>query len=173
MTEHPDDIESAGRRLTHESTFESLQNPRRRMTLQYLTERDESVPVGELADRITALEQRVDVADITPEARKSVYNSLIQTHLPHLDARGIVEYDRGRGTVELAPNATHLARYLPQAPASEDRWNHVLLATVGVASVVAVANWLGVLPVPVMALNAVIVGLFFAVSLAYFVSVRS
>lgn len=175
MTERPDESVSGNdARLTYESTFESLQNPRRRWTLQYLNERGRPARVAELADQITAWERGIDVADITPEARKSVYNSLCQTHLPYLDSHGIVEYDPTNGTVELAPNAAQLARYLPLEPSGDARWSGAFLATAGVAGVVAVANWFGVLApgVSPMVLNAVIVGLFFAVSLAYVASVR-
>ena len=174
MTAHNDDAaERTERRLSYEATFESLQNPRRRRTLQLLTEGDGPVTVGDLADRIAAWERNGDAARVTPEARKSVYNSLTQTHLPHLVARGIVEYDRAAGTVALASNAAHLARYVPLGSSSEDRWNRVMLMAVGVAGVVAAANWLGAFAIPAMAFNAVVVGLFFAVSLGYAVSVRS
>lgn len=175
MNERPDDaVSGTDSRLTYESTFESLQNPRRRWTLQYLSERGRPARVGELADQITAWERGIDVADITPQARKSVYNSLCQTHLPYLASHGIVEYDSANGTVELAPNAGQLARYVPMGPSSDVRWSGAFLATAGVAGVVAVANWLGVLvpAVSPMVLNAFIVGLFFAVSLAYVLSVR-
>lgn len=175
MTERPDDaVSGIDSRLTYESTFESLQNPRRRWTLQYLSERGRPARVAELADQITAWERGIDVADITPQARKSVYNSLCQTHLPYLDSHGIVEYDPANGTVELAPNADQLARFVPLSPAVARRWSGAFLATAGVAGVVAVANWLGVLAPSVspIVLNALVVGLFLAVSLAYAVSVR-
>lgn len=176
MNAHSNDsTERAERQFSYESTFESLQNPRRRWTLRYLSERDSPVPVSELADQITAWEGRANVADIRPEARKSVYNSLTQTHLPHLANRGIVEYDPSAGTVELAPNAAKLAPYLPAVSTSEDRWGGVVLATTVVAGIVAVVNWLGVFAptIGAMALNVVVVGLFLAVSLAYAVSTDS
>jgi hypothetical protein len=175
IDDQDDAVFGTASRLTDESTFESLQNPRRRRTLQYLTERDGPARVGELADQITAWEQGIDIADIAPEARKSVYNSLTQTHLPHLATRDIVEYDRAAGTVELAPNAVQLARYVSLIPMGDDRWSRAFLATAGVAGLLAVANWLGLFApvVPAMALNAVVVGLFLAVSLVYAWSVRS
>lgn len=174
MIAHSDDTtERNRRRLDHESAFESLQNPRRRWTLRYLAERGDPAAVGELADRITADEQQVDVAEIAPGARKSVYNSLTQTHLPHLEARGVVVYDRAAGTVALAPDADRLARYVPSPSADDYPWYRPVLATAGVAGAIAVANWLGLLGVSAMALNAVVVGLFPAVILAYAVPGRN
>lgn len=176
MNAHPEDsTEQAERRLSYESAFESLQNPRRRWALRYLGERDGPVPVGELADQIAAWEGRIDVADIRSGARKSVYNSLTQTHLPHLADRGFIEYDRRVGTVELAPDADKLAPHLPVAPTIEDRWGGIVLATTVVAGIIALANWLGVFgpTIEPMALNVAIIGLFLAVSLAYAISTDS
>lgn len=175
MTAHPDDsTERADRQFNMESTFESLQNSRRRWTLRYLTDRKGPVAVATLADQITAWEQHVEIGEIGPQARKSVYNSLTQTHLPHLDERGIVVFDQHAGTVELAPNADQYVNYPHRAPTVEDRWGRRLLATSAVAGVLAVANWLGIVAdaIAPMTLNAVIVGLFLTVSIGFSVAVQ-
>lgn len=175
MTDHREDaVEGGTGALTYESTFESLQNPRRRWALRYLTERGRPVRVGDLADQITAWERGVAVSEITPEARKSVYNSLCQTHLPQLARNGIVEYDPSAGTVELSRNARQLARYVPLAPSTDDRWSTVFLATAGVAALGVLVAWVGPLAplLPVGVVNVAVVGLFFLVSLAYAADVR-
>ena len=166
-------LDSITPELTYESTFEALQNPRRRWTLQYLTERDGPVSVGELADQITAWEHEISIPEITPEARKSVYNSLCQTHLPQLVTNGIVNYDQVAGTVELAPNAGQLSRYVPLAAESDDRWSAVFLGAATLGAIVVAVNWLGVLPtVSPQVLNAALVALFFVTSLVYAASIR-
>lgn len=173
MTRHPD--RSADRietTLTFESTFEALQNPRRRWTLRYLSDHDYPVRVSDLADQITAWEGGTSTADITPDARKSVYNSLCQTHLPQLESHGIVEYDHDTGLVRLAPNATQLERYMPLEPAIDDRWITRFLVAAVVGGLLVVGNWVGPFAgsIPAQTLNVSLVGLFGLLSLLYIAS---
>jgi len=93
--ERADDVSAA---------FDLLSNSRRRGVL-YAVERGEETTVEELADRISSW--LGDAHDAS-----SVRLSLVHTHLPRLADAGVVEYDRERGTVELAGGASDLEPYL-------------------------------------------------------------
>lgn len=175
MTKRPDKLgERTKTELTFESTFEALQNPRRRWTLRYLSDHSQPVNVSDLADQITAWEQGSTTSEIAPDARKSVYNSLCQTHLPQLERHGIVEYDHESGQVGLAPNATQLERYMPLEPAIDDRWITRILAVAGLGGLAVIANWTGPLAgtIPPQTLNIALVALFLLVSVLYVASSR-
>jgi len=89
------------------TAFDLLSDARRRGVL-YAAERGEQTTVEELADQIASW-----LDDAEGDSRSSsVRLSLIHTHLPKLADAGVVEYDRERGTVELAGGATDLERYL-------------------------------------------------------------
>jgi DNA-binding transcriptional ArsR family regulator len=75
----------------------------RRFTLYYLRER-ESMPVERLAEVVaTWLAVEDGTAPAKVEERDDLLRALRRTHLPTLDAVGLVEYDRETGTVTLVP----------------------------------------------------------------------
>jgi len=92
MSEHspvdtnPDD-------LSLDQTMQALSDDDRREILTHLFERDGDGPIAveALADRITS-----------SDASGSVSELLYHTHLPRLDAAGIVTYERAEQRVELA-----------------------------------------------------------------------
>lgn len=53
-----------------------------------------------MAEHIAALENDIEVSELSSRQRKSVYVALYQ-YLPKLDRYGVIEYDKQRGTVEL------------------------------------------------------------------------
>lgn len=72
------------------TVFETLADRRRRIALYYLSGSDEEwVPVEELVDQIAAWEQELQES---PD-RDSIERSLYHSHLPGLEADGIVTYD--------------------------------------------------------------------------------
>jgi DNA-binding transcriptional ArsR family regulator len=89
------------------AAFDLLSDARRRGVL-YAAERGEQTTVEELADQIASW---LDDAE-GDSCGSSVRLSLIHTHLPKLADAGVVEYDRERGTVELAGGATDLEPFL-------------------------------------------------------------
>ncbi|MXR19790.1 DUF7344 domain-containing protein [Halobacterium bonnevillei] len=96
--------------LAEADIHDILRNDRRRRVLEHLQESMGSVTLRELAETIAAHE-----AGESPPPRplrESVYNSLHQTHLPKLDAEGVVDYDKNRKTVELQPGARDVNVYM-------------------------------------------------------------
>ena len=72
----------------------------------------------ELAEEVAAIENDVEVDDLTYKQRKRVYVSLHQTHLPRLAEAGVVHYDKDEGIVRLTENADVIDSYLtfPREP---------------------------------------------------------
>ncbi|MFW6384733.1 MAG: DUF7344 domain-containing protein [Halodesulfurarchaeum sp.] len=100
-----------------DQVFEVLKNQRRRYVLQYLTEEDDEVSIGELAEQIAAWEYGKDVRQISSQERKRVYVGLYQCHLPKMDDVGAISYNKPRGNIEAGENIVFFQRYLP----SEER----------------------------------------------------
>lgn len=85
--------ELAGR-ARRADVYDVLRNVRRRYVIYYLKSRGEPVPVDDLVDQIVAWESARSNGDESKRRRRSVRNSLIQTHLPKLDRHGFVDFDR-------------------------------------------------------------------------------
>jgi len=98
--------------LPLDQVFEILKNSRRRQTLHYLLQNGGEGTLSELAEHIAALENDVEVRAITSSQRKRVYVGLYQCHLPKMDDMNIVDFEKNRGTVEIAANAKRLEPYL-------------------------------------------------------------
>jgi hypothetical protein len=114
-----------------------LRNDRRRHVLEHLRESVGSVTVRELSETIAAHE-----AGESPPPRplrESVYNSLHQTHLPKLDDRGVVDYDKHRKTVELEARARDVNVYMEVVTKYGITWAdyYRTLATLALTLVVA------------------------------------
>lgn len=102
------------RTLELDEVFGLLKNRRRRDVLRHLAGTEETMRLGELAERIAARECEKDVSQITSKERKRVYVSLYQCHMPKLADAGVVNYDKARGTIERGPTFDQLTHHLPE-----------------------------------------------------------
>jgi hypothetical protein len=98
--------------LSKDTIFHLLQVERRRLTLQYLHGRTDTVPLRDLAEQVAAWENEISVVELSSKERQRVYISLYQTHLPTLNKEGIIEYDQDRGTIKRTPRADQFNPYL-------------------------------------------------------------
>ncbi|MFC6838491.1 DUF7344 domain-containing protein [Halomarina ordinaria] len=98
------------RTLAESDVYNILQNDRRRYAIEQLRANGERAEVATLAEAIAT----VETGESPPprNVRQSVYNSLHQSHLPKLDAAGVVEYDRQRKVVTLTDLAVEVERYM-------------------------------------------------------------
>lgn len=86
-----------------------LQNSRRRVALRELTQTGSTMSVRELSELIAEAE-----AERSPpprDLRRSIYTTLIQTHLNQLESAGFVDYDEDRKDVRATDAATKLAPF--------------------------------------------------------------
>lgn len=125
--------------IQREQIFEILSNERRQLVLQYLRKRNEDgqVEFRELVDQVAAWENDTTIREVDSSDRKCVYTALRQTHLPKLDAFGVIEFDHQRGSLEPKENLGEVIPYMEYSPGRETFWNRVylLLAAVCVLSV--------------------------------------
>lgn len=78
-----------------DTVFEILIEERRQFTLQYLVDEDGTVSLTELVTHLVERESTVD--------RTNVATDLHHSHLPKLEAKGLVEYDHEANTVAATP----------------------------------------------------------------------
>jgi hypothetical protein len=99
--------------------FELLKNERRRRVIEYLKDEDDGeTTLDVLAEHIAALENDIDVRQLSSSQRKRVYIALYQCHLPKMDNFGVIDYDKDRGTVALR-NTALLDPYLASSEGEE------------------------------------------------------
>lgn len=104
--------ESDSDTLSLDDAFTILSNQRRRLCLRYLDATDGPVTIGELAEKIAAVENETTVDALSSAERKRVYVALHQYHLPQMDAQHAIRFDKSRGTIEQGEHATALCKYL-------------------------------------------------------------
>jgi hypothetical protein len=129
---------------SRDDLFHVLRNHRRRYAIHYLKHESNPADVGTLATQVAAWENDVEVEEVTSQQRRRVYNALQQTHVPELEATGLVEVDRR--DVELTERATHLDFYLEVVPRKDIPWSEYYLALGGVGLAAITVLWLDVGP---------------------------
>ena len=99
--------------------YDCLTSTRRCYVIKILEESDsEAISVRSLARQITAIEQGIQVEYATGKPYRSVYNTLVQTHLGILDELNIVVYQADGKMVtegESLNDALRLLRILPKS----------------------------------------------------------
>lgn len=134
--------------LTKDEVLDLLSNARRRYLIHYLVRHGGRENLSELAGRMAAWEMNVPPDAITDDARRRVYISLYQTHLPKLEQSGIITYDQDARIVELTDRADELVEFLP-APSSAHPWYAYYLFVGAAGTAVLAAGWIEVVAFPV------------------------
>lgn len=101
--------------LSLDATFDILRNRRRQLVLEFIRDRDEKVTIGELAERIAAIENDTTVRQLNAQQRKRVYIGLYQSHLPKMADVDVIEFNQSRGHVSRGENIEPLFKYLDVA----------------------------------------------------------
>lgn len=101
--------------LSPDEIFHILQTNRRRDVIDYLLAEEGPVKMGHLAEIIAAKEHETTVAQLTSTQRQRVYIPLYQTHLPKLDEKGVIDYNKPRGIVRPADRLELFQPYLEAA----------------------------------------------------------
>lgn len=140
------DADATDEPLSKGEIFEVLRNQRRRYILQYLKQDDRPVELGDLAQQIAAWEYDTTLEGVTPEQRKRVYTTLQQTHLPKMDATGILSFDSDRGVIEGTERTGDISVYLEIVPGREFAWRELYLSLGAISCALVAALWLGIYP---------------------------
>lgn len=156
--------------LHRDEVYDALRNLRRRYVLYYLASGGGPVPIDELAAQVAAWEQDLPVGETTQGQRKSVYSALHQTHLPKLEEVGLVSYDAGDMSVDLADGAEELDVYLATDVCEADSWAGRYVGLGAGSALLLLLVGLGVQPlaaVPVLGWTALVVAAFLVLALAH------
>ena len=156
--------------IPYDECFDLLSNHRRRYTLHYLQQNEESVSLGDLSEQVSAWENGSSVEDISYDERKRVYTSLQQVHLPRMDDAGVVSFDDREGVVDIGPAAEELDIYLEIVQGKDIPWSAFYLG-LAVLNVSVMATAMLGLPVigtvSYLSLAVFVVTTFFMASLAH------
>jgi hypothetical protein len=92
--------------------FGVLGNSRRRYVLNYLSTREGTVTMSDLAEQVAAWECGKPTERLGSKERKRVYVSLYQSHLPKMAEASAVAYDKDRGEIERGERFEQYGHYL-------------------------------------------------------------
>lgn len=125
--------------------FDVLGNRRRRYVIWCLHQEKCPVKSSELAETIAAWEEATDREQVPSSLYQSIYNSLYQTHLPRLEAAGVVEFDQSRNLVYPTARMAEVELFIDSAvPRTDDQSIRRLRTLIGgvFASTTAVSFFL-------------------------------
>ncbi|WP_458206912.1 DUF7344 domain-containing protein [Haladaptatus sp. NG-SE-30] len=160
--------EGRSRSFSEQEVYDAVKNLRRRYVLYHINRERRPVELGELAEQIAAWENNIDIEDVTPEQRKSVYSALYQTHLPKLENIGIVTYDRESKEVSFTDGAKDFELYLATDSQTTIPWHKLYVLLSGIGALLIAFSWLGVVPFSGFQLSVVVLGLFGMTALGHF-----
>jgi len=109
--------------LPAEQVYKILANERRRHALEQLQSTGGTVSVNELSTDVAGYETGENPPP--KRTRESVYTSLVQTHLPKLEAAGVITYDRECQTIELSRRARDMRLYTEILAPGGATWSEV------------------------------------------------
>jgi hypothetical protein len=135
---------------SREEVFDAVKNLRRRYVLYYLQRYGGRVELGELAEQVAAWENDTTVSEVSPSQRKSVYSALHQTHLPKLEAAGVLRYDAERSIVRASDTAAGLDMQLASDPQTSLPWHQLYLALAGVSLLLLASVWVSLYPFSIL-----------------------
>jgi hypothetical protein len=145
--------------------YKMLANQRRRYTIHYLKEQGGTVPLGLLAEQVSAWEHDTSLDQITSNERKAVYTALQQRHLPKLDDASIVKFDKRAGTVEATDELRNIDIYAEIVPSGSFPWSQYYLGLASISVALMLAVWAGAYPLA--ALPDIAWGVFVSVAFAF------
>jgi hypothetical protein len=134
-------------RVARDDGYEVLGNRRRRFAIHYLKRNGPRAALGTLAEHVAAWENGIDVSAVGSEARKNVYTSLQQFHLPKMEQLNLVIFDQRAGEVELTEAAENVDLYLEVVEGHDVPWS---LYYLGVGALTGGAMLGHALDVPVL-----------------------
>ncbi|ADB62940.1 hypothetical protein Htur_4111 (plasmid) [Haloterrigena turkmenica DSM 5511] len=159
--------------LNQDDAFHLLQTNRRRESIRYLLDHEDerAVRMRDIAEHIAAKEHDTTVKQLTSTQRQRVYIPLYQSHLPKLDKKGIIEYEKTRGIVRPGDRLEEIRPYLEAQPLQREseqparasassalpRYYHIAL---GISLGLLGATVSGLLATPGLFLVTLITGLF-------------
>ena len=127
--------------LSQETIFDVLSNRRRRFTIHALKHADDAMRVKQISERVAAWEHGIDLDAVSYDQRRNIHSTLKRTHLPMLEANGVIEYDAEANLVEPTAALSDLDIYVEVLRGREIPWSqyYLGLAALSGAALLAVA----------------------------------
>lgn len=146
-------------KLSRDRMFDILSSPRRRYVLYYLREESGPIKLTDLAEKLAAWQDDTAPENVSPQARKRMYVSLYQTHIPKLEEVGLITYDPDSGEIALVEGQSSVDRYLDDSE-TERAWYWYYLGLTTVHTGLLGAVLVGVLQIPLTLAVGIAIGSF-------------
>jgi hypothetical protein len=133
--------------LSKSEIFGVLQNDRRRCVLEILRNQGKQ-SIRSLSEEIAYIESQTE--EPKSNLRKSIYVSLLQTHIPKMESMGIILYNREQDIVELLPASRDLDVYIETVKKGNIPWSQFYLGLSIFTSIsnlvifIGVINWISI-----------------------------
>lgn len=133
--------------LSKSDIFGLLQNDRRRHVLEIL-QNGNGQSLRAISEKIATIESDNENDKAKSSVRKSIYVSLLQTHIPKMEKMGIITHNREKDIIELTSRAQDLNMYLETVKKGDIPWSHFymglgIFALAGNAAVeINAINWI-------------------------------
>lgn len=164
------DFQNQQVQLSKSDIFGVLQNDRRRCVLEILREQGNQ-SVRFLSEEIARIES--GEPDPKSSVRKSIYVSLLQTHIPKMESLGVISYNRESDFIELLPAASNFDIYMETVNEGDIPWSQFYVGLSAVGAVGSVTIYLGLFEwVTSFQWTLFISGLFTAASIAHMRHIR-
>ncbi|NJE77224.1 hypothetical protein [Thermococcus sp. ES12] len=132
------------------ATTTILGNDRRMLMIEYLKEKEGQAELRELVEYIAERE-----GDTDRKHRKSVYVSLVQTHIPKLEREGVITFNHGIVTLLKIPDDVTV--YMEVVNKHDISWSTFYMGT---SLIFIIAGWyLGSMPLLLAAIVYLVISL--------------
>ncbi|MFP4626137.1 MAG: DUF7344 domain-containing protein [Natronomonas sp.] len=169
-------MNSTPSKLSRDDLFEILSSDRRRRLVFYLQDQNGDADLSELARRIAAWENDIELSEVSERERKRVYISLYQTHVPKLEEYGLITYDSDRTRVFSTDRLDDVSRLVSRpndSTGSSHPWQLYYPGLAAVSMVLLALLPLGFPYVTPTAVTIFVVGSLVVVSVAHYFVERS
>ncbi|ELZ42353.1 hypothetical protein C471_04920 [Halorubrum saccharovorum DSM 1137] len=129
-------------KLSRNDIFDLLSNRRRRFVVHALKRMEEPVELAELSTYVAAWEMETEPEEIDHEDRRSVYVTLRRTHLPKMDEKNVIQFNKSEKTVQSTEILDNIDVHIEVLHGKEIPWSlyYIGLAVVSVLLLVAVVT---------------------------------
>jgi hypothetical protein len=120
-----------------------VNNYRRRALLEYLSKNDGVADLDSAISHILTCEGK----EVTNKTRKSVYVSLLQTHIPKLESENILKFVKSEGKIVLLHLPDDIKMYLETVERGDISWGmyYFFLSLIALGASVYLSNLFGIL----------------------------
>ena len=125
--------------LSRKDIFDILSNRRRRFVLHALKRMEEPVELAELSTYVAAWEMDLEPEEIDSDDRRSVHVTLKRTHLPKMDEKNIIQFNKSEKTIQSTDLLDNIEVHIEALRGNEISWSLYYIGLAGVCSLLLVA----------------------------------